>query len=168
MRKRVLNELNDIDSKNFIKKEDLSKREIRFTRIEFGSKIDDKMKKEGMSVTFKTPFKIDIKWSLLAIKDDKKGVFISCLFNMDTYHINASLNIETRMEFKKSIQEDQLLKTCFFQTFAAEIFFPYLVEIIAYNSSKIDFDISPLALNSNLLKAIVGATNKIGPFKLRK
>ena len=136
---------------------------VSFPKINFSCDtpvIKSENKDEKKACIRSMVFTISVNWKVLAIKEDKKGIVIGCNFIMNGGPYKLEIFIQTKIEFNKTIEEEQIPKTYNFQVLAAKIFFPYLIEMIASITPKMEAGTSPLILDSKLLDMIIESTIK--------
>ncbi len=153
---------------DIVKIEDLLKREVWFSKISFNYDKAKSMLKENSDeegIFFNMPLQISVNWGLGGRKQDGKGIIIGCNFAIKSEIFDINVLVETRMEFRKVIIDEQLYKDCFFQILAAKIYFPYIVELVAANTSRMDCHISPIILENELLEVVLKETVKKGPLQ---
>jgi hypothetical protein len=142
---------------------DLTSREVSFPRINFSLNIQSVSGGDIKDKIAENSLKISVNWEPLAKKRDQKGLIMGCDFKISEENFKAEIYIRTKMEFNKIIPEGQVFYTSFFQSLAATLFFPFLVELIASNFKRLDFSQSPLILDRKLLDMILEETEKQGP-----
>ena len=151
-----------------ISEKDLINKSIYFNSIKISSKksFHEKLKRDELGLEIHPQNAgISLQWKATAVKNDNRGIVVGCDIVIEDLMYKCNLEIEVVMEFLKSFKEELIFKTCFFQVFAARLFFPYLVSIVVSNTARMDPNVSPLLLDRGLLKTIIEETEKQGPFK---
>lgn len=157
---------------NEITEKDLVSVRVCFPKILVSSEKDylssNRISADGVNTLREMAFQVFLNWKVLGTRRDNKGVVIVCDFTMTGDPLKVEITIQVKMEFKKPIAEQQIFGTKFFQTLGAKIFFPYLAELIASNTLKLEFGTSPLILDDKLLDIILDTTEKQGVFQKPK
>lgn len=148
-------EKNKIDFKNH-----LISRYVKFTKICFEFKIGQLY--EDITGSFNDTFDVRANWILTATKEDGKGVIVSCDFKLVSKNLDIRIIIQTKMEFDKKLSEEERSNTTFLQTLAANLFFPYLAELISSNTEKMG--VTPIVIEYAVLDKIIEKTNEQGGF----
>jgi len=148
---------------NKISEKNIISQDVFFSKISFSFNKLEAMKnvKDGYA---QLPIKIGLKWKIVATRNDSRGVLLGCDFSLQSTGLKIDIFIETEMIFDEAIDKKQLLNTCFFQVLASNLFFPYLAELIATNTEKLDPGSTPLILDNVWLSEIIAITKKQGTF----
>jgi len=148
---------------------DLATAVVCFPKISFSAVKDsipsDSISTDRINCIREVGLNVSVNWMLKGIRKDNKGVIIGSSFKMTGNFIDINLIAQVKMEFKKQFLEQQIFNTTFFQVLAAKILFPYLAELVAVNTHKLEFAVSPLLLDERLLRIILDDTVKRGVFQ---
>lgn len=148
---------------------DLFSARVCFPKISFSAEKDSlslaRIAADGVNTIKEMSFQIAVNWQLVGIRKDNKGIIISCGFTMIGDPVKIELIVQVKMEFKKPLSEQQIFNSMSCQVLAAKMFFPYLVELVAANTSKLELGTSPLILDNGLLNTILDNTVKQGVFQ---
>lgn len=147
-----------------ITREDLVNHEVFFPKIGFSLSAESPAYKSKMGIFSEGSFTVSTKWRILAFKKDNKGLILGCEFFMKGDDIQIELFIEVKLEFVKKIKKAQFEHTSFFPVLAIQIAFPFIAEIIAFNSNKLSLGRLPLVPDKGLLDTIIeGLENPKSP-----
>ncbi len=157
--------IKDDDKKNKLDtSRKLAYRNIKFKRIDFSFKTEQF--NEDTTGSFKDNFDMHISWILTARRNDRKGAIISCDLRLISKNLEIILMIQTKMRFDKELSDKEVFESTSLQKLSANLFFPYLIEVISSNTVRMG--ISPITLDYSTLDRIIEKTDRQGGFVKKK